>query len=61
MINNSILEHYKQIEKLSKLNKKLAKKLLRLIFLLKKKIKIYRGPNDGIFYYTKNKTKIYLN
>lgn len=58
---NDLLIKYKNLEKLSKKNEKLAHKLLRMTYLLKNNIKLYRGPNGGLFYYSKNKNKIYLN
>lgn len=35
------------------------KKLQRLVYLLQKNIKVYKGKNGGIFYMTK-KSKIYI-
>ena len=58
---NDLLIKYQNLEELSKNNQILAKKLLRMIYLIKKKLKLYKGPKGGLFYYSKNKNKIYLN
>tara|TARA_B100000886_G_C20421766_1_gene491957 strand:- start:2294 stop:2473 length:180 start_codon:yes stop_codon:yes gene_type:complete len=58
---NDLLIKYKNLEKLSKKNEKLAYKILRITYLLQNNIKLYTGPKGGLFYYSKNKNKIYLN
>ena len=58
---NDLLLKYHNLEKLSKENKKLAKKLLRITYLLQNKIEIFEGPKGGLYYYSKNNTPIYLN
>ena len=58
---NDLLNKYKNLEKLSKHNSELAKKLLRITYLLQHNIKLHVGPQGGLYYYSKNKNKIYLN
>lgn len=58
---DNLLIKYDNLEKLSKSNVKLAKKILRLTYLIQNNIKIHKGPKKGIYYYSKNKNKIYLN
>jgi hypothetical protein len=40
-------------------NQNQIKKLQRLIYLLQNNVKVYKGKNGGVFYYTK-KSKIYI-
>ena len=53
---NKIIQLYQQ----SKINKKLIKRLIRIIYLLNNKVKVYTGKKNGLYYFTKNNNKIYL-
>ena len=51
---NNLQLRIKQLEQLSRINHDKIIKLQRLIYLLKKGIKLHRGRNGGIYYKTKN-------
>lgn len=53
MDNNQLIEYLKN-------NQKMAERLLRITHLLTNDIKLHKGPRNGLFYYTKNGTKIYI-
>lgn len=54
-MNNKIIHLYSLVLK----NYKQIKKQQRLIYLLQNNIKVYKGKNGGIYYFTDN-SKIYL-
>jgi len=53
-LNNLELLRIEQLEQLAIVNNEKIVKLQRLIYLLKKGIKLNRGRNGGIYYKTKN-------
>ena len=55
-----MIQDYNSILRDLEKNKKLALYLIKINKLLINKIKIYKGSRGGLFYYTKNKTKIYI-
>lgn len=51
--------YFLNLQKKVLINYKQIKKLQRLIYLLQKKIKVYKGKNGGFYYKTK-KSIIYI-
>ena len=60
LLQNIIMNKFKKLKKESEKNKKMSDKLLRMTYLLMNNISIKEGKYGGLYYYTKNKTKVYI-
>jgi len=55
-----LIDKLRSLNEKSELNKKLAKKLNRLIYLGDNNVKIYEGERGGTYYLSHNNNRIYL-
>lgn len=59
-LTQNIINKFKKLKQESEKNKIMTNKLLRMTYLLMNNIPIKQGKNGGLYYYTKNNTKIYI-